>query len=147
MRMTANRGLAIIVGALLVAVLIVANLASSRTAAPRDPNSPEGVVQAYLSAVLDRRGDDAVALLDPASGCTAADLDAAYYPQSVRADLVSSETEGTSATVRVRIEHTSSDPFGGSWTEDQMFRLTRSEGAWRIEGPIWPGYACAKPVK
>ena len=147
MRINANRGLAIVVGVIAVAALIVVNLSSSWHVTRRDPNSPAGVVQQYLGAVFEHRGAAAVALLDGSNGCSAAGFDQVYSDPSSRVDLVETTLNGDHATVQVRIEHASGDPFGGTWSEQQFFELVKVGGSWRISGNPWPVWSCPGVVK
>ena len=147
MSSSANTRLSFVVGALLVIALIVAALSSTWSVQQRDPASPEGVVQTYLSAVLDRRSDDAAALLAKGSSCTAEHFDTAWIGQGARVDLVDSTITGDTAKVDVRVEFSSGDPFGGTYGEDHAYRLLRENGQWHINGIPWPLYGCGELVK
>ncbi len=147
MRSNANRHLAIVVGAIALAALVVVNLSSAWRVPQRDPNSPAGVVQRYVAAVFQHRGAAAVALLDGSNGCTAASFNQMYYDQVSRVDLVETSASGDRATVQVRIEHSSGDPFGGTWTEQQFFELVKVGSDWRITGNPWPAWSCPGVVK
>lgn len=147
MRTSANRGLGIVVAVIALVAIMVANLSSSWRAPQRDAKSPAGIVQQYLTAVFEHRGAAAVALLDGSNGCTAANFSQVYYDQSSRVDLVETTESGDRATVQVRIEHASGDPFGGTWTEGQFFELVKVNGDWRITGNPWPAWSCPGTVK
>lgn len=130
-----------------IAIVIVAVIGIVGSGAPhRDAATPAGTVQAYLAALLDGRTADAAALLDPASGCSARDLDTAYLPQSVRVDLIDEQTSSDAAQVRVHVEQSTGDPFGGTWGEDRTMRLVRVGGVWRITGVPWPLGGCGVKV-
>ena len=147
MSTSANRGLAVIGGAIVVIGIIVASLASSWTAPERDPKSPEGVVQAYLAAVLDHDSAAARALLEADTTCTIEQFDQSYVDRDVTINLVDVEVSGSDATVQVSIEHSNGDPFGGTWNEEQYLRLAKSGDSWRITGSPWPVYSCEMVVK
>jgi hypothetical protein len=147
MRISANRGLAIAVGVIALAAIIAVNLSSSWRVTQRDPHSPAGVVQQYVTAVFEHRGAAAAALLDGSNGCTAANFDQVYYDQSSRVDLVETTQSGERATVHARIEHAAGDPFGGTWTEQQFFELVKVGSDWRITGNPWPAWNCPAQVK
>lgn len=147
MRTSTNRTLGFIVAAIVVVGIVFASVASSWTVSERDPKSPEGVVQAYMSAVMDHRIDAALALLEPGTQCTAENYQQAYVDASSRVDLVDVRTSGDSADVHVRIEHSNGDPFGGTWNEDQYLALIRVNGDWRIHGMPYPLYNCGPVVK
>lgn len=147
MSTSANRGLAVIGGAIVVIGIIVASLASSWTVPERDPKSPEGVVQAYLAAVLEHDSAAALALLESQTACTVEQFDQSYVDRDVTINLVDVEQSGDDATVQVSIEHSNGDPFGGTWNEEQYLRLVKSDGAWRLSGSPWPVYNCEMVVK
>lgn len=147
MRTSANRVLAIVAAVVAIVAIVVAALTASWTVSDRDPASPEGVVQTYLTAVFDGRTADAAALLDPTGDCTADNLDTAYVQRSARVDLVETTLSGDTAQVKVRVEFSNDDPFGGSYGEDHTYRLLRVEGVWRITGVPWPLYGCGPVVK
>lgn len=147
MSTSANRGLAVIGGAIVVIGIIVASLASSWTVAERDPKSPEGVVQSYLTAILDRDSKAALALLEGDTTCTIEQFDQNYVDREVTINLMDVDVNGEDATVQVSIEHSNGDPFGGTWNEEQFLRLVRSGDTWRITGSPWPVYNCEMVVK
>lgn len=147
MRITANRGLAVFGGAIVVIALVIAALSSSWTVPERDPKSPEGVVQAYLAAVYDRDAKGALALMEPDTECRESDFNQVYTDRSSRVDLVQVTVNGDAADVQVRIEHANGDPLGGTWTEEQWFNLERNGDSWRVQGPAWPLYNCGGMVK
>lgn len=143
---TKVRGLVgVAVGVIAVGLLIVAGLAGTRVPS-RDPSTPEGVVQAYLTALLDGRTADAATRLDPAGPCAARDLDTVGMPDSVRVDLIDTRSSGTTAQVRIRIVQSTGDPFGGTWSEERTIRLQRVDGGWRISGIPWPLGGCMRQV-
>jgi hypothetical protein len=144
--------LGIVVGAaLLIVVGIGAALVTSRTAAPRpvDPESPVGVVQAYLEAL---RGGD----LDRAHGyLSRAAQDSvplddyrrrgyrSYLPDTAEQRvLVEPVTVGAdTATVKVTISRFSArpEPFSATtYHRDTTVHLVREDGAWRISRPAEP---------
>ena len=147
MSMGVNSKIAVVVGAIVVVGVVIASLASSWTVSPRDPNSPEGVVQTYMQAVVDHDTEAALSLLEPGTKCTISNFQQTYYDRSSRVTLVDVNTTGDRATVHVRIEHSNGDPFGGTWDEEQYFQLLRTGEAWRILGTPWPVYSCGEMVK
>lgn len=140
-----NRILAVVVG-VIAAIGIVAGVLSATRQVPRyDRATPEGVVQAYLTAVI--RGDhqQAVDLLTAQSSCTAEDLDRAYIPEDVRVLLRDTEVEGDTAQVKVEVVMPSGGPLEGSeYAERHTFGLTRTGDGWLITGAPWPMYECVK---
>jgi phage tail protein X len=140
-----NRVLAIVVGVVAVLAVVAAVLSATRPVADYAPGTPEGVVQSYLSAVLDGDPQQAAGLLAEDSPCAIDDLDQAYTPEGVRVVLRDTRVTGDTAQVRVDVVTPSGGPLDGSeYSEEHTFRLTRSGGGWRIEGSPWPMYACGK---
>ena len=144
--------LGIVVGAaLLIVVGVGAVLATSRTATPRpvDPDSPVGVVQAYLDALrggdldrahgyLSRAAQDSVPLDDYRRRASRP-----YEPDTAEQRvLVEPATVGTdTATVKVTISHFSArpDPFSATtYHRDTTVNLVREDGVWRISRPVEP---------
>ncbi len=144
--MTVNRRLGIALAVVLFAAVVASAASSSWRTPTRDPASPEGVVQQYLTAVLHHRSDDAAAFLASDSACSANDFDVAYVGDDPSADLASVVVTGANARVSVHIAFGSGDPFGDTYGEDHTFRLVGGEGAWRITGIPWPLYSCGKAV-
>jgi hypothetical protein len=144
--------LGIVVGAVaLIVVGVGAVFVTSRTAAPRpvDPDSPVGVVQAYVDAL--RAGD-----LDRAYGYLSRTAQASvpldeyrrrfhlpYVPDiSERRVLIEPATIGAdTATVKVTISRFTAraDPFSANtYHQDATVDLVREDGAWRISRPTEP---------
>ncbi|HMO11484.1 MAG TPA: hypothetical protein PKB06_08295 [Actinotalea sp.] len=140
----ADTVLATAVGAVVLGAVAAGVVAAQRSPAPQDPDSPAGVVQTYLTAVVDRRPAAAVELLAATSPCALADLTQAYWDDDIRADLGVVEETADLATVHVRITSGTRDPFSGGWQEDQSFVLRRDGGQWRITGMPWPMYWCER---
>jgi len=134
--------LGITVAAIAVIAVVLGVFTATQSPSDLDPKSPEGVVQQYMTAVFDRRNDDAAEFLDAADECGADDLDRYGTPQDARVDLSESMISGETARVTVHIEYSSSDPFGGGWSEDRTIRLVRSGSDWKITGIPWPLYDC-----
>ena len=143
---SANKILGLIVGAIsIVAVILV--VAIKAPTPQLDVNSPEGTVQQYLQAVTDRDFDTALTYLATDSKCKIEDFDRAYIQESVRIGLGETTEMETRATVKVTVESSNGDPFGGSYTENQSFRLVNSDAGWKITGIPWPTYECGGVYK
>ena len=141
--------LAIVAGTVVlvaVAMLAVFLFGRGRTVAPADPNSPAGVVQAYIEAV---RGGDVersrtYLTWEARAQAEARDRQSAY-PQS-RADnlrIVVETVSSTDTTAEVNVTlsrfYARSDPFSsGTSRYDLTVRLIREDGAWRMTQPIEP---------
>jgi hypothetical protein len=131
-----------------VLMVTVALYLASRPARTLDRATPEGTVQAYVTAVLDGDHATAVTYFAPGGRCDATDLDRIATPQSVRVDLVDSRISGETAQVRVTVTYDpGGGPFGGSWSEDHVFRLVRTSSGWLLSGIPWPLYDCEGGVR
>lgn len=137
-----GRALGIVIGALVVLAAVAAVIASLRPAPRWDVSTPQGTVQAYLSAVVDGDAARAAGFLDPAGSCGASDLDRVGDVRIGRVDLVATHVDGASARVEVAVTAPADDPLGGSVPESHTFRLTRSSAGWRLVGIPWPLYTC-----
>ena len=142
-----NRGpnrVLLVVLALVAVVAVVAGIVSAtRDTQQYDRSTPEGVVQAYLTALVDRDQEEAAELLADDSPCAVDDLDEVDIGDDMRVVLRDTETEGGSASVDVEVVMNSGAVFGGSeWSERHTFRLVRQGDAWRISGTPWPIFEC-----
>ena len=135
----ANRVLGIVVAAIAV-VSLIAVFAVKEPTADLDKGSPEGVVQQYLNAAIDKDFDQAKSFLASDTKCTADDFDRAYIQDSIRIGLSDATSTETSAKVTVTIETSNGDPFGGSYAETQTFRLVKEDSGWKITGIPCPTY-------
>ena len=142
----ANRILGLVVVAISI-VAFIAVLAVKETTPQLDSNTPEGTVQQYLQSVTARDFDSAITYLASDTKCKIEDFDQAYIQDSVRISLSDTSITSDSASVKVSIENSSGDPFGGSYAEAQTFRLTKSDTGWKISGIPWPTYQCGGEFK
>jgi hypothetical protein len=128
--------------AALVAGLVIAAL---RPPDPLDVRRPEGVVQAYLQAVLDHDHAAAAGYLseDTAERCPASAFRTAWVPEGMTADLDDVQVTGDRAEVRVVLHPTAAlPPFDAVDSTTELFRLARQDGAWRLTGVPWPLVSC-----
>jgi len=142
----ANWVLGLVVAAISI-VALIAVLAVKDTTQQLDATTPEGTVQQYLQSVTSRDFDTALTYLATDTKCQITDFDQAYIQDSIRISLSDTSITGDSASVKVSIENSSSDPFGSSYTESQTFRLTKSDSGWKITGIPWPTYQCGGEFK
>lgn len=142
MRSHPGRVLAIVV-ALVVALAVLTQvlLVDTRTA-DVDPASPEGVVRAYVEALVDEDPEAAAALLDPGSPCDAADVEQAYRPDVDRVLLLGTDVEGDDARVEIELQVGEGAFSAFGFAERHIFRLTSTDDGWRITGRPWPLYEC-----
>jgi hypothetical protein len=140
-----NRRVALLIGGVLVAValIVVVIWVAARPARTYDPGTPEGVVQEYVAAVLDRDAATAAGLLSATSSCTVADFDRATVPTGTGVELINTQVRGTTAAVRIRVGvQDAGDPFGGTSGEEYVLRLARTNATWRLDGIPWPLWIC-----
>jgi hypothetical protein len=142
----ANRVLGIVIASIAIVALIVV-LAVKEPTAELDEGSPEGVVQQYLNAAIDKNFDQAKSFLASDTKCTADDFDRAYIQNSIRIGLSDATSTEVSAKVTITIETSNGDPFGGSYSESQTFRLVKEGSGWKITGIPWPTYECGGVYK
>lgn len=142
-----NRLLAAAVAVLLAVVGVATALALTRSPERFEAGSAVATVQAYLTAIADQDPTAAGAFLEPDGPCGASDVAMAYLPEQLRAVLVSQDVGEGTATVRVEISEGAGDPFGGGYSHEEVFRLVRSGGDWRLSGAPWPMGWCEGSVK
>ena len=142
----ANKVLGIVL-AVIAAVALIAVLALKEPVAELDKSTPEGAVQQYLAAVTDRDFDKALTFLEADSKCTVEDFDRAYIQDSLRIGLSEVSPAESTAVVTVSIQYSNGDPFGGTYSEDQNFRLIKTDAGWKISGIPWPTYECGGEYK
>ena len=142
-----NRLLAVMAIGLVALIAIAAVFVAVRDPVTFDPDTPEGVTQAYLVAVLDENAEAAHALLTPEiqERCDIDELEDRYYRrEDSRITLVESDIKGDRADIEVKFTVTyNGGPFGYSESShEETFRLTRHDGEWRIAQAPWPYYRC-----
>ena len=91
-------------------------------------------------AFVEGDDDQAVALLDPALGCSAPLRDV-YRPSRVSLSVVSSKITGEEGVVVLDVTEYSGGLFD-SWSHREDFYLIRADGSWLITGNPWPVYSC-----
>ena len=142
----ANKVLGIVLAAIAIVAVIVV-LSVNEPVAQLDKDSPEEAVQQYLGAITDKDFSQAMEYLASDSKCTIQDFERAYIQDSLRIGLSDLTTTANSASVTVKIETSSGDPFGGSYSETQTFTLTKEESGWKVTGIPWPTYECGGEYK
>lgn len=140
----ANRVLLLVVGVIVAFAIVAAVVAANRTPATLDPQTPEGVTQAYLAALAANDLSTAAGFLDESSPCEIGDLAATYVPTSIRVVLIDSTVRDDGAAVTVEVtESGDSGPFGsGGYSHTERFLLTAGDDGWRLRGAPWPLYDC-----
>ena len=133
-----------VIGALVVIALLV--VFTGGEPEKLDPDTPEGVVQAYTAAIID--GDEQAAgeyLTEGAfEGCEDFDRGPTDNP---RVTLVSTTVRAESADVKVSIVTSyGSGPFGADEYETQgVFDLVLADGTWLIEDAPYELSFCPNP--
>jgi hypothetical protein len=140
-----NRILAIVLGAIALVAVVAVVVAANRAPTTYDRGTPQGVVQAYLEAVVAGDHVKAADYLAPGGTCDVEDLDRTTVPDGVRVALRDTETDGDRATVEVDVVTSSGDLLGGSeYSERHTFRLGKDGRDWVVQGVPWPMYDCVK---
>ena len=142
----ANKVLGIVLAAIAIVAVIVV-LSVNEPVAQLDKDSPEGTVQQYLGAITDKDFSQAMDYLASDSKCTIQDFERAYIQDSLRIGLSDLTTTADSASVTVKIDTSSGDPFYGGYSETQTFTLTKEESGWKVTGIPWPTYECGGEYK
>jgi hypothetical protein len=137
-----NRVLALLILTIITVAIVITIFSSTKSVATLDPKSPQGRVQAYLSAVYAGRNNEAAKFFAPTSGCKTSDLAHAYLTNNLQVLLVKTAIDGANAQVWISVEMPSSGPFGSSSTEDHTLRLIHSSGQWLLADIPWPLYNC-----
>jgi hypothetical protein len=141
-RATSNRILALIVIAALVLSALAALVSSFRVEVKYSASTPEGVVQLYLTAIIEGKNDQAASYFASDSTCDASDIDRAYVSETLRVNLVSTSIDGDSAYVKIDANTGATGPFDDGYTESHTYRLSNESGRWLIEGIPWPLWDC-----
>ena len=133
-------------GVAVIAIIAIAAVALSRSEPETlDPGTPEGVVQAYVRAILDGDDDTAIGLFSDElrERCTEGDFGQhGYVPDAARVVLRTVNDFGGSARVTIAITE-GGGGFGDSgYTFEEEFRLDRSGDTWVITRAPWPYYDC-----
>lgn len=126
---------------LLVVIALVVVLARSGARESLDPTTPEGVVQRYAQAIIDRDFETADEYLSGRSD------ECDYYDRGsvdLRLTLQSTEISGSNATVWVTISMSyGGGPFSsGEYSYDDQFRLVKSGTSWLIEDTPYEFISC-----
>lgn len=138
-------------GVVVLALVVGAVAGALREPVELDPSTPQGVVQAYVRAVLD--GDFAAAhdLLsgETAERCGPATLEDTYVAEGLTVTLVDVSIGGDEAEVRVRLREPAAPPLlgGGGTSMQERFALVREAGRWRLTGQPWPLYWCPEEAR
>lgn len=132
---------AVVVSAVVLAVATAAIISSRRPATELDPQSPEGVVQAFFRAIEADDWEEARSLLSTSlqSECGASELASSNYEFSqVVLEGQSTFAEETLISVSVvRVDVT--DPLGPARFEDRLdFTLVEEGGSAKISILPWP---------
>lgn len=103
--------------------------------------TPEATVQGFFKALSERDSEAALGYFVTDSPCELFEIDRQSLSQEITIDLVETEITADASKVKVRIRYSSNDMISG-WKEEQVIRLTKESGQWRITGTPWPLYDC-----
>lgn len=134
--------LLVAVSALVLIAVVGAVFATMRTPTEYARDTPEGVVQDYLTQVMSGELDAAAAHLDPDGQCSLEDLEDNAENISVdRVTLLDSRTSGEAARVRVEVVQ-GAELLDTGWTHQRTYTLRQAEGNWVLTGDPWPIFYC-----
>lgn len=133
-----------VIGALVVIALVV--VFTGGEPERLDPDTPEGVVQAYSAAVIDGDEQAAGEYLTAGAFRDCADFDNGLT-DNLRVTLVSTTERAESADVKVSIVTSyGSGPFGADEYEAEgVFDLVAENGTWLIEDAPYELTICPNP--
>ncbi len=134
------------IGALVVLAIVVASVLNSSAVTTYAADTPEGVVQRYVNAVLDGDEDAADAYLttELATECENEEFPILYREDdSARVALLDSSISGDTARVDVRVTEGSYGLVDSyEYDHEETFDLERTENGWLISDQTWPRYGC-----
>ncbi len=144
--MERNTKLGLIVGSIAAISLIAVIIAAlSGEPAALDPDTPEGVVQAYVTAVADEDWAEVRTFLseDLVERCDLTELSLGRVDEISRVSIDDVSISGDVAVVDVVITHTNvDDPLStDTWDEDATFVLVDEDG-WIFDEMSWPYFPC-----
>jgi hypothetical protein len=144
--MERNTKLGLIVGSI-AAISLLAVVIAALTGEPvtLDPETPEGVVQGYVTAVADEDWAEVRSFLsaDLADRCDLSELSLGRIDEVSRVSIDDVSISGDVAVVDVIITHASADdPLSAStWDESATFVLIDEDG-WTFDEVSWPYFPC-----
>ncbi len=111
-----------------------------------DPDTPEGVVQRYLQAIIDGEEGAARAYLsDRLQGkCTNLYRYSYRSERSVRIEWLRTTVDGSTAYVDIRETEGWPDIFDHYNENERVFTLALTDEGWRITHQKWPWYECSE---
>lgn len=130
-------------GGVLAALVVLAAVFSFVGDAELDPDTPEGVVQDYLRAVIagDRPGARSY-LADELDGCST--LFPRYLAdRAFRIEWLDTILDAREAWVTVSVAEAEQGIFGDHRPETYEFRLISVADGWRITHQEWPWFECS----
>lgn len=148
--MSSTRWLVVTVVSVIAVAVLAVVVTTVREPARYPADSPEGVVQRYLEAVVDDDLEAAMQLYTDEVRDRCEDRGPGRVPprfedRSFDADLVGTrEVDDDTVDVSVRIREFSGEPpfSGGGYDHEEIYRVQRVDGTWRIEDAGWPYYGC-----
>lgn len=140
----ANLVLAIALGLIAVVAVVGGVVSATSKVTEYDRTTPQGVVQAYVAALVDGDPEAAAEYLAEDSPCDATAVEEqAYLSDEVRVVLRKTEIEADVARVQVDVAWSWGGLFAGSERfEKHTLRLSRTGEDWRLTGSPWPMFDC-----
>lgn len=129
-----------------VGVLVVVAVVLTFVKSPRlDPDTPEGVVQRYLQAVVEGRHTAARSYLsDPLQDECDSGFPRYFSRDAYRIEWVDTVVDGSEARVDVLVGEDDLGVFGFFYEFHAGFTLRESADGWRITDQEWPWYGCSE---
>ena len=142
-----NRLLSFIVAGIVLVSLFVAFATSEKPPKKLSLDTPQGVVQSFLGAILDGKPEAASKFFSAGSDCRVVDVEHAYIVSTSRIALIKTHLYVNSATVEVSVEFSSGGLSMDAYHEEHTFRLTQKNNKWYLVGIPWPLYNCSSVQK
>ncbi|MBC7464294.1 MAG: hypothetical protein H7227_08550 [Actinobacteria bacterium] len=121
---------------------IVVFTSSNKEVIKWDLTTPQGVVQTYLTSIMNGDLDKAATLLARDSECSVQDLDRAFVQSEMGVYLSSTAISVGKASVIVKVDIPTGGLFAEYSTETHTLRLERRDERWQLVGIPWPLYDC-----
>ncbi|KXK11864.1 MAG: Lumazine-binding domain protein [Chloroflexi bacterium OLB14] len=130
-------GILIGIGALIVLALVLFFMRQDTRTYVSD-STPEGVVNNYILAVLDKDYEKAYSYLaDLENKPTQEEFRQSFFngivnPENTGVSIGNVDVSGNDATVNLTIYYSYNDPFSSSYGNSDRANLVRQNGAWKI---------------
>ncbi len=141
-KQASNKILITVIGLVVASLLISGVILAFRDVPELDPSTPEGAVQGYVQAIVERDDKTALEFLHPdlREKCEE-ELSHQYWREDAsQVRLIDVRIDGNEARIEIEIENRS-DPMS-SWSHNEIIDLELIDGSWLIVRDPWPAYFC-----